>query len=250
MKPNGIAQNKKTFFLPVLFFMLLLSETFFGQAAVPKLKITPLADDFYIYTTYKDFDGTVFPSNSMYVVSDKGVILIDTPWNESEFQPLLDSIYKRHNKQVIFCIATHFHDDRTAGFGYYKKKGIPTYSSKLTYDLCQKNGNVQAEHYFEKDTVFNIGNKKFETYYAGAGHTQDNIVIWFGKQKILYGGCLIKSIENESLGNIADADLNAWEGTMRKLIKKYPKPRYVIPGHFGWGSSKALQHTLNLLTKK
>jgi hypothetical protein len=62
----------------------------------------------------------------------------------------------------------------------------------------------------------------------------------------MYGGCLVKSTEAKDLGNIADANLAEWPKTIRKLIKRYPNPTYVVPGHFGW-DSKALQHTLKLL---
>lgn len=250
LQKHNTSTQQPVYVTVVFAILLLFSNTLFGQTETPKLTITPLTDDFYVYTTYKDLDGKPFPSNSMYVVSDKGVILIDTPWDESDFQPLLDSIYKRHQKKVVLCIATHFHDDSSAGLDYYKKHGIPTYTSKLTHELSVQEGNAKAAYHFEKDTVFTVGNKKFETFYPGAGHTQDNIVVWFEKEKVLYGGCLIKSTENNDLGYTGDADIDAWEGTMKKLINKYPKPSYVIPGHFAWDSPKALQHTLKLVKKK
>ncbi len=232
-----------------LLLTLILSGSLFSQSPTIDLKITHLKGDFYIYTTYNDFDGYKFPSNSMYLVTDEGVVLFDTPWDTTCFQPLLDSISARHQKQVVMAIATHYHDDRTAGLEYYKQKGIKTYTSKLTYDLCAEHNQQQAEYFFVNDTLFEIGNHRFETYYAGEGHTKDNIVIWFGKEKILYGGCLVKSTENNHLGNIADANLSEWETTIQNIIRKYPKPKHVIPGHFGWGSNKALQHTITLLRK-
>ncbi|HOI31723.1 MAG TPA: BlaB/IND/MUS family subclass B1 metallo-beta-lactamase [Bacteroidales bacterium] len=212
-----------------------------------KLCIHNLTDNFYVYTTYKDINGTMFPSNSMYLVTDAGVVLFDTPWDTTQFQPLLDSIWFRHQANVVLAIATHYHDDRTAGLEFFKQRGVKTFSSKLTYDLCEKFNEKQAAYYFENDTVFEVGNYKFETYYAGEGHTKDNIVIWFGSHKILYGGCLIKSTESKNLGNIADANLQEWKPTIKKELRKYPRPKYVIPGHFGWESNKGLQHTLKLL---
>jgi len=212
-----------------------------------KLDIQHLTDNFYIYTTYKNLNGIMFPSNSMYLVTEIGVVLFDTPWDTTQFQPLMDSISLRHNAKVVMAISTHYHDDRTAGLEFFRQNGVKTYSSKLTYELCQKYNEKQAEFYFEKDTLFNFGNYTFETYYAGEGHTQDNIVIWFEQSKVLYGGCLVKSTENKTLGNIADANISDWTPTIKRLIKKYPKPKFVIPGHFGWESNKGLKHTLKLL---
>lgn len=230
-----------------LLFLLSYSAVF---AQNTKLKIQHLEDNLYVYTTYNLFSGNPFPSNSMYMVTDDGVVLIDTPWDESQFQPLLDSIEKRHSKKVIMCISTHNHDDRTAGLTYYKSKGISTYSSKHTYNRCITNGNPIAENTFAKDTVFTVGGYRFEAYYPGEGHTPDNITIWFEKQKVLYGGCLVKSTENDGLGNIADANLNDWGNTMQALVNRYPYAAYVVPGHFMWSRGrKALKHTLKLLKR-
>ena len=121
--------------------IILINLTFFGltvyaqKQTTKNLKITHLTSDYYIFTTYKPINGNPFPSNGMYCVTDNGVIMFDTPWDTTQFQPLLDSIANRHNKKVVVCIATHFHDDRTAGLEYYKSKGIKTYSSKQTFDF-------------------------------------------------------------------------------------------------------------------
>lgn len=230
------------------YFVLLLVVSFTVSGQNTKLKIEHLEGNLYTYTTYNLFSGNPFPSNSMYMVTDDGVVLFDTPWDENQFQPLLDSIKRRHKKNVVLCIATHYHDDRTAGVEYYKSKGIATYTSKHTFDLCTEKNYPRAANYFIRDTVFTIGKQKIETYYAGEGHTEDNIVIWVPKEKVLYGGCLVKSTDARDLGNTADANVSAWSKTIQNLIEKYPSPVYVIPGHFAWSRGrKALRHTLKLL---
>ncbi len=211
------------------------------------LKIVHLTGDYYIYTTYKWLDGKLFPANGMYLLTNSGVVMFDSPWDSSQFQPLLDSIDHKHHMKVVLCIATHFHEDRTGGFDFLKQKEIATYSSKMTYDLCKQKGEKQAAFYFMGDTVFRIGDHVFEIYYPGEGHTKDNIVIWCGDQKILYGGCLVKSTENNSLGNISDASLDLWPISIKNVMGKFPRPAYTIPGHFGWEGKSSLQHTLNLL---
>ena len=95
-----------------------LSSFFLSAQTNSKLKFGQLTDNLYVYTTQQLFSGTPFPSNSLYLVTAEGVVLIDTPWDKTQFQPLLDSIEKRHGKKVIMCLATHFHDDRTAGLEY------------------------------------------------------------------------------------------------------------------------------------
>ena len=236
---------------------VLLGMTFFlakGVAAQSeaKLKISHLTGDLYVYTTYKMYQSQLFPSNSVYYVTDAGVVLIDTPWDSTQFQPLLDSILMRHRKKVVMCIATHYHADRTAGLEYYAQKGIKTYSSWNTWQLCRRHNEKQPQNYFANgDSLFKVGNKFFTAMYFGEGHTEDNIVVWFPDEKTLYGGCLIKSTEAKDLGNTADANLREWPKTIKGLIKAFQeKAKYIIPGHFGWSEIGSLQHTLRLLDKR
>jgi metallo-beta-lactamase class B len=215
--------------------------------SLPKLNITALTDGVYVFTTYNFFGDQLFPANGLYAVSDEGTVIIDTPWDTTQFQPLLDSIKQKHQSEVKLVIATHYHNDRTGGLAYYKSKGISTYSSKLTYDLCKEKGENQAQYYFTNDTTFVIGDKKIQTYYPGEGHTKDNIVVWLEDTKVLYGGCFIKSTDSQDLGNVADANLKHWPKSVKKVIKKFNSFKYIIPGHFQWQSTKSAYHTLDLL---
>jgi metallo-beta-lactamase class B len=218
-----------------------------AQTPLHKLDITHLEGNFYVFTTYKDLGGNPFPSNGLYCVTAEGVLLLDTPWDSTQFGPLLDSIALRHGKTVRMCISTHSHDDRTAGLEYFREKKIATYSSALTRRLCLENGEKLAESVFLQDTIFRLGGVELQTYYPGPGHAPDNIVVWFPAARILYGGCLVKSKDAKGLGNLADADKAHWPKAIQAVQAKFPKPRWIIPGHGKWSSRASLKHTLYLL---
>lgn len=218
----------------------------FGQTEEPKLKISHLTGDFYIYTTYNTYEGSQIPANGMYLLTNDGVVLFDTPWDTTQFQPLLDSIKLKHNKSVNLCIATHWHSDRTEGLEYYKQQGIRTYTTVLTDELSKKNNKKRAEYLIDKDTVFNVGNYSFETYYPGQGHTADNIVVWFNKEKILYGGCLIKGADAENLGYLGDANVTEYVTTLKRVQTKCPTPKFIIISHSDWNNKKSLKHSIKL----
>lgn len=221
----------------------------FGQTNEPKLKITQLKKNFYIYTTYNTYEGNKIPAHGMYLVTYNGVVMFDTPWDSTQFQPLLDSIKLKHHESVTICIATHWHSDRTDGLEYYKQKGIKTYTTKLTDDLCKMNHKKRAEYLIEKDTIFNVGQYSFETYYPGQGHTEDNIVIWFNKEKILYGGCLIKGAKADNLGFIGDGNVKEYYTTLMRVNEKYPHPNYIIVSHHDWTNINSLKHSIKLAKK-
>ena len=230
----------------IILFLVAVSNNF-GQSKNSSLPISHLTGDFYVYKTFHDYNGTLISANAMYVVTDKGVVLFDAPWDKTQFQPLLDSIKAKHNKDVIMLFGTHSHEDRAGGFDFYRKKGIKTYSGKLTDDILKSKNEPRAEFVIPNDTTFTVGQYKFEVYYPGKGHAPDNIVVWFGKDKILYGGCFIKSAEAKDLGYLGDADVKEWEKSIKKVQLKFKNPKYVIPGHDGGTTNKSIDHTLKLV---
>lgn len=228
---------------------LFLFGNMYGQGTDTSLRITRLTGDFYIFTTYHYYKGARVPANGMYVLTHKGVILLDSPWDTTQFQPLLDSIDLRHHAKVVLCMATHFHEDRTGGLEYYASKGINTYTTRQTDELSKAKGMKRARFLFMKDTVFSLGQYSFQAYYPGPGHAPDNIVVWFPKEKVLYGGCLIKSVGDKDLGNLADANIIQYAGTVRNVTKKCKEAAYIIPGHNDWTDTGSLQHTLEMAEK-
>jgi len=237
----------RTIFLTMAFIFSLTN--IFGQAEKAKLKISHLTGDFYIYTTYNFYEGNHIPAHGMYLLTNNGAVLFDTPWDTTQFQPLLDSIKLKHSKSVTICIATHWHSDRTEGLEYYKKQGIKTYTTTLTDKLSRENNKKRAEFLMTKDTIFNIEQYTFEIYYPGEGHTTDNIIAWFEKEKVLYGGCLIKGAEAENLGYLGDANVNEYESTLRKVQKKCSDPKYIIVSHHDWTNINSLRRSIKLAKK-
>ena len=226
--------------------LFLLSFTTFAQ----KLVITPLNDKLYVYTTYHDYKGEQVSANSMYLVTQQGVILFDTPWDQKQNQPLLDSILKKHGKPIIKVFATHSHEDRAGGFGFFNARGITTYASIKTNKILRTEQKPTASNTFLDSERFNIGGETFEVRFFGAGHTKDNLVVWFPKYRILDGGCLVKSASAKNLGYIGEADLTAWPKTILAIKGRYKKINLVIAGHDDWKEQGALEKTLQLLKEK
>lgn len=218
----------------------------FGQPQNPPLCIAYLTENFYIYTTYNTYESQHVPANGMYLVTDDGVVMFDTPWDTTQFQPLLDSIALRHQKKVVICFATHWHSDKTAGLEYYRQLGIRTYTTVSTDELSKQNNKKRAEFLMMKDTVFHVGQYAFETYYPGEGHTSDNIIIWFEKEKILYGGCLIKGADAENLGYLGDGNTNEYAATLKRVQQKCQNPKFIVVAHSDWKDIRSLKHSIHL----
>jgi metallo-beta-lactamase class B len=231
----------------VSFFFLIIVSTSFGQTKNSLLQISHLTGDFYVYRTFNNYQGNLISANAMYLVTNDGVVLFDAPWDKNQYQPLLDSIKAKHNKKVIMYFATHSHGDRAGGIAFYKQKGIKTYTIKLTDEILKKKKESRAVFVIPNDTVFNVGQYTFCVYYPGKGHASDNIVAWFEKEKVLYGGCFIKSSSAKDLGYLGDADVKEWEQSIKKVQTKFLNPVYIIPGHDDWDGIESLNHTLKMV---
>lgn len=214
--------------------------------AQPTLKIQKVSEHCYVFTTYRDLGTLRFPSNGMVVIDAGQALIIDTPWDTTQFQTLLDSL-TQFKAKAIGVVSTHFHDDRTAGLHYYTEKKIPTYSSALTKKLCLEKGEKYATHSFLSDTTFKVGQLLVQTFYPGEGHSPDNIVIYVPEDKVLFGGCLVKSYESSSLGNLSDANTEAWPASLQKVVSTFYEIAITIPGHQDWSQPHSIRKSLELL---
>lgn len=63
--------------LTPLIFLLILTNAF--SQSTSNLDITHLTGDFYVFVTYNMYKGNRIPANGMYLVTNDGVVLFDTP---------------------------------------------------------------------------------------------------------------------------------------------------------------------------
>ncbi|MBL1220731.1 IND family subclass B1 metallo-beta-lactamase [Chryseobacterium sp. L7] len=209
-----------------------------------------LGKNLYLYRTFGVFGGKEYSANSVYLVTKKGVVLFDVPWQKTQYQSLMDTIKKRHNLPVIAVFATHSHDDRAGDLSFYNNKGISTYATAKTNELLKKEGKATSSKITETGKKYKIGGEEFVVDFLGEGHTADNVVVWFPKYNVLDGGCLVKSSSAVDLGYTGEANVQQWPATMQKLKAKYPASAKIIPGHDVWEGNDHVKHTLELLKKQ
>ncbi len=93
---------------------------------------------------------------------------------------------------------------------------------------------------------FDFQDIPIEVDFIGEGHTEDSICVYLPMQKILFGGCSVKSLRSRGLGNIADANIDEWPDTIREMKRRFPEVEVIIPGHGLEGNVSLLDHTLSL----
>jgi len=217
-------------------------------AYAQKIDFKKINDTIYIYTTYKKMDRSIVSANGLAINTKLGCVLIDAPWSEKITKQLIEEIYKRFNDTILFCIITHAHEDRIGGIDPLKKYKIPAVANSHVFQHASEKKYTLPDSLV--DNYYQWSNLGIEILYPGKGHTYDNTVVYLKDTKILFGGCLIKSMEHQDLGYIQDAYLDDWILTVKKCKEKYPEIKLVIPGHGKIGGTELFHHTINLIQQE
>jgi metallo-beta-lactamase class B len=189
-------------------------------------------------------------ANGLVVISGNEALLIDTPWNDSLTSVLCRWLDDSLHVKVVKAIAGHFHSDCMGGLGYLNAHGVETIYGSKTLAICKKEGLPIAKTTFADSLNLNFNGTPLFLYFPGGGHSVDNIVVWMPSVKVLFGGCLVKDLYTNNLGNAADADLAAWPNSIRRVIVRFPAAEIVVPGHGEPDGKDLLTHTLELCSPK
>lgn len=210
--------------------------------------VARVAPGLWVHTTTRKYpDGTVYPANGMLLETRRGSVLFDTGWTGTQTAAIL-SWARRMKRPVLRAFVTHAHEDRMGGIAVLMKNRVPVYGLSLTREVARSQGAADLpEPVLDLDSKARRDPDGFELFYPGAGHARDNIVVFFRRQRVLFGGCLVKSVTAPDLGNTADAVLDEWPKAVERVRRAYPAAGAVVPGH-GAVRGDALGHTLQLLS--
>lgn len=235
-----------------LFVLNLITLGLFAEDQIDRMDkniaLIKLTSQVYLIQTSYACNGNL-NCNHLLIVDSTDIVLVNTPSSDSLTSILLLSIEKKFGKKVSKVIVSHFHDDSSGGLTETARHGIIAYSLDKTSDLL-KNENKNIDVVFTDSLSIPLQTIQLKMYFQGAGHSIDNSVVWLPAEKILFGGCLLKSLDANGPGNIQDADLKAWPKTVRNVRQKFSQANIVIPGHMAIGDTSIFNHTINILEKK
>jgi metallo-beta-lactamase class B len=242
-------------FLIASFFFFLQSSVF-SQTNYPTIKVSPdielikLSDNAFVHVSYSELPKYGrFASNGLILINGGEAFLFDTPMTDSLTKDLVSWIKDSLKVKLVGFMPNHWHADCMGGLGYLQSIGIKSYANRMTIDIAKSKKLPVPAHGFKDSLQIPLGDKTIQCYYLGAAHSLDNIVVWLPSERMLFAGCMVKSLDSKNLGNIADGDLAAYPKTIDKVIKKFPDAKIVIPGHGSIGGLDLLHHTKKLAEK-
>lgn len=265
-----------------LLILVLLTLSVAGDATANERRIA-LSENLSVTEIEKDVFviNHSFPwaSNSLLIrVSNSDCILVNTLCDNQGAKMLVDWMKNSFGEVNLIGINTGFHVDNLGGNEFLLSRGIAVYGSNLTAKLIAERGQAEKSRLLEgfkspankkyydayKDLTFvppnhifdineglhlKIGDEDVNVFYPGPSHTIDNVVVYFPKRNILFGGCMIKSLDSKDAGYTADADMQKWPRSVEKVLDKYKDAKIVVPGHGDYGDTGLIKHTIELLDK-
>ncbi|MDP6625293.1 MAG: MBL fold metallo-hydrolase, partial [Nitrospinota bacterium] len=186
-------------FLMVVFISFLSSPSFAEQ------EITKVANDIFTITK-----GSLINSNATFIVSDKGILVIDTRPNPDEALKVLREIRKVTSKPIKYVINTHFHGDHVFGNQIFAEASAIIAHKNVRLFLEGKTGEdhltlfknmgipgledtriIIPDITYEKGLDIIFGRFNLQIKYLGKGHTNSDTIIYIPEGKILITGDLV-----------------------------------------------------------
>src|SRR6266403_2041610 len=247
----------KTKLMPILAvgLSLLFVRVLSAQDLGPQIK--KLKDGIYVYV------GKEFNSNCGIVLTQEGVVLIDSGHNPTDSRAILDSVKKLTSLPVRFLIDTEPHPDHTTGHFVFSPPAVVIAHQGATESMkgrerddpqrIQKMMTVSPEmrtalegyrfiapHIeYQQKMILNLGERTFELMYLKGVHSEADTAVWLPKERVLFSASgIVVDQFNILRPFVTIPDILAAAKMMKAL-----NPEFVIPGHGQPGTVKIFDDT-------
>jgi cyclase len=171
-----------------------------GRAG-PPAELKQVASDLYFFF---DYNG----SNAVFLVTDEGVLLIDTRTHPRHAQDLLDRIRKVTDKPIKWVVNSHFHGDHNFGNVVFKSPGTTFMAQQDTARFMQHlhakemarrvdgfrssglDPNevklVMPDVTFDSQMIIRLGGREVRLSYYGPGQQAGDTFVAFPHARMLF----------------------------------------------------------------
>jgi glyoxylase-like metal-dependent hydrolase (beta-lactamase superfamily II) len=225
----------------------------FGQAkSVDSIQLQPIqvAPHTYFVRGFAALGNSAnqnFISNAGFVVTPRGVVVVDALGSPVLAQKLIAEIKKITPQKIMAVIVSHYHADHVYGLQEFKKIGAKIYaqSEGRTYlssetakqrliasriDFApwvnEKTQLTAADVWIDQKTKIVLGGVDFFISRAGPAHAPEDLMVYVPSEKVLFAGDLVFRGRIPFVGN---ADSKGWLLALDEIEKL--NPNIVIPGH-------------------
>ena len=201
-------------------------------------------------------------SNCGYIVTDEGVVVVDTQLVPFFANEMIKEIRAITDKPIKYAINTHWHTDHIGGNEVFLSQAR-IIAHEFTRKIIAKRRKEQEEGKideslkqlgefkltppditFDEGMTLYMGDKVIELKFLGGGHTGGDIVVYLPKEKVIFCGDLF--IKGSGLPDYRD------DSNIDKLIESLRKMQAldiekIVSGHMSVAEKKDIQTSINKL---
>jgi cyclase len=218
-------------------------------------QIRKLEDGVYVYV------GKNFNSNCGIVLTQEGVVLIDSGHSPTDSRAILAAVKKLTPLPVRFLIDTEPHPDHTTGHFVFsppavlvaaegagdsmrsRERGDPERIQKLAATSPEMRAALEGYRFvtpnveYRQKMTLKVGERTFELIYLKGVHSESDTAVWLPKERVLFSaaGIVVNQINNLR-PSVSIPDILAAAKTMKSL-----NPVHVVPGHGMPGTAKIFE---------
>jgi cyclase len=239
----------------LVFFTLLFSIIFQCTPAAGEGRSKEVAPGVYLISSLSF-------SNCAYIVTDEGVVVVDTQLIPFFANEIIKEIKAVTDKPIKYVINTHWHTDHVGGNETFFPQ-TPIIAHEFTRKIIAKRKKEQDEGIidkslkqlgefkltppditFDQSMTLHMGNKIIELKFFGGGHSGGDIIVYLPEEKVLFSGDLF--IKGSGLPDYRDdANIDKHIKSLKKIqaldIEK------IISGHLDIAEKKDIQAAIDKL---
>jgi glyoxylase-like metal-dependent hydrolase (beta-lactamase superfamily II) len=188
-----------------------------------------------------------FISNAGFVVTPKGVVVVDALGSPVLAKKLIAEIKKITSQKVVAVIVTHYHADHIYGLQEFRNIGAKIYAqgegrsyinsetakqrliaSRIDFAPWVNSSTrlIEADFWIDQSYTLTVGGVVFKISRVGPAHAPEDLIIYIPSEKVLFAGDLVFRGRIPFVGN---ADSKGWLQALDEIGSL--NPNVVIPGH-------------------
>jgi glyoxylase-like metal-dependent hydrolase (beta-lactamase superfamily II) len=176
------------------------------------------------------------------VISDDGVLLIDTP-PAGEIPAVLEALKRVTTKPVRWVVNTHHHEDHTRGNAYFSEHNATIIGGREFLHVDEKPTEIESKEQKSKPTFAEtqlIFGRQVRLFPGGVevrvfasehrAHTKRDVVVWLPLEKVLYVGDLFLPGSYPAIDTSeGEGSASGWLETLRQVIESVPVLKSAMP---------------------
>jgi glyoxylase-like metal-dependent hydrolase (beta-lactamase superfamily II) len=206
--------------------------------------------------------------NSGIVVTQEGVVVVDTQINAPMARRMLAAIRTVTDAPIKYVINTHYHWDHWAGNDVLREAGATLISGELTKEFMHRRSFRQRaflrsrgfaipekdpalpDRTFDGELTLTLGSIPIHILYLGQAETDDAMAVHLPTERCIISGDTLMTGSFPILGQPVMSeglsDDRAWIKTLHKM--KSLSPEKIIPGHGPLGGPADIDFFIGLQT--